>query len=287
MTYAEFFEEIKIITQCAEVFFEIEKRACRGDFEEKVQISMDRIRESDKSFGAYLPCFAREENLTPEELNLYIYLRMLRQTYDECKKRGIPDEVFAETADGINRNANRCKAQYGMFGVPQKVYRDWLRLIVLGKLFSLNKGFMFEIRESECAGDVFGRKLEIGDTIISIHIPTGFRLEKAEYEAAIEDARAFFGQCFGMENIVFRCRSWLMHPWLRDALGENSRILGFQKSFVILQEEENLENVMFWVFPGHSAEDISTLPRDTSLQRACIENIKNKVPMGIGTGFRI
>ena len=287
MTYAEFFEKINIIPECREVFFAIEKRSCREDFEEKVKISIERIKVSDKCFGEFIPLFARQENLTPEELNLYIYLRMLRHTYDDWKKRGIPDDVFAETANGINNNAKRCKEQYGMFGVPQKVYREWLRLISIGKLFSLNKGFIFELRESECEGEVFGRKLELGDPVISIHIPAGFRLEKADFEASIGDARAFFGKYFGMEHVIFRCRSWLMHPWLCDVLPENSRIVRFQKSFTILQKEENLENVMYWVFRGHNTEDISVLPQDTSLRRACIENIKNKVPMGVGTGFRI
>ncbi len=287
MAYAEFFERVNIIPECADVFFAIEKRACREDFEEKVKISIDLIKESDKRFGEYIPHFAQEEDLTPEELNLYIFLRMLKDTYDDWKSRGIPEEVLAKTADQINKNAKRCKSQYGIFGVPQKVYREWLRLVVLGKIFSLNKGFNFEMRQSECQGEVFGQKLELGDPIISIHIPAGFRLEKAEYEASIADARAFFGKYFGMEKVIFRCRSWLMHSWLRDALPESSRIVGFQKSFVILKEEENLENVMAWVFPGHNAEDISALPGDTSLQRACIDNIKNKVPMGIGTGFRI
>jgi hypothetical protein len=77
-----------------------------------------------------------------------------------------------------------------------------------------------------------------------------------------------------------------MHPWLRDALPEDSRIMIFQNSFTILKAEENLEEVMFWVFRGFSAKDVSALPGDTSLRRACIENLKNQIPMGLGYGFR-
>ena len=68
---------------------------------------------------------------------------------------------------------------------------------------------------------------------------------------------------------------------------EGSRILDFQNSFVVLKDEEDLEEVMPWVFPGCGEKDVSELPAETSLQRACIENLKNKVPMGLGTGFRI
>lgn len=287
MTYSEFFDKVNIIPQCQDVFFEIAKRENRADFEERVKISIARIQESDESFGEYIPGFAQEENLTPEELNLYIYLRILRDTYDDCKRRGISDEVFAESAASINDNARGCMKRHGMYGVPQKVYREWLRIIVLGRLYSLNGRFKFEIRESDCEGDVFGRKLNVGDTVISIHIPSGFKLEKAEFEASIADARAFFSKYFGMENLIFRCCSWLMHPWLKDALPQGSRILDFQNSFTILNTEENLEEVMAWVFPGHSEDDISALPADTSLRRACIENLKNHVPMGLGMGFRI
>lgn len=286
MTYCEFFEHVNIIPECREVFFEIAKQEVREDFEKKVQISIQRILESDESFGAYIPGFAQEENITPEELNLYIYLRILKNTYEDCKKRGIPDAVFIESADGINANAKGCKKQYGMYGVPQKIYREWLRIIVLGKLYSLNGRFKFEIRESDCEGEVSGRRVNIGDPVISVHIPSGFKLEKEEFEASIADARAFFGKYFGMKDIVFRCCSWLMHPWLRDALPDGSRIRDFQNSFTILKSEENLEEVMFWVFRGYSAEDIAALPADTSLRRACIENLKNRVPMGLGYGFR-
>ena len=287
MTYLEFFEKIHIIPECQNVFFEIAKRECRADFEEKVKLSIEKIKESDASFGEYIPGFAKEENLTPEELNLYIYLRILKDTYHDCKSRGISDEIFAESAASINANARGCMKRCGIYGVPQKVYREWLRIIVLGKLYSLNGRFKFEIRESDCAGEVAGRKINVGDTVISIHIPSGFKLEKEEFEASIQDAREFFGKYFGMENIIFRCCSWLMHPWLQDALPAGSRILDFQNSFQILDTEENLEEVMAWVFPGYSAEDISALPADTSLRRACIENLKNHVPMGLGTGFRI
>lgn len=287
MTYADFFEGVKIIPECQNVFFEIAKREARADFEEKVQTAIARIHQSDESFGKYIPGFAEDENLTPEELNLYIYLRMLKDTYEDCKSRGISDEVFIESIASINANARGCKKRYGMYGVPQKVYREWLRIIVLGKLYSLNGRFKFEIRESDCEGEVSGQKLNIGDTVISIHIPSGFKLEKEEFEASIEDARVFFRKHFGMDNIIFRCCSWLMHPWLRDALSEGSRILDFQSSFKILNTEENLEEVMAWVFPGHSEDDISALPADTSLRRACLENLKNNVPMGLGMGFRI
>ena len=212
---------------------------------------------------------------------------MLRDTHEDCKSRGISDEVFIESIASINANARGCKKRYGMYGVPQKVYREWLRIIVLGKLYSLNSRFKFEIRESDCEGEVFGRKVSIGDPVISIHIPSGFKLYKEEFEASIEDARVFFEKHFGMKNIIFRCCSWLMHPWLRDALPEGSRILDFQNSFKILNTEENLEEVMAWVFPGYSEDDISALPADTSLRRACLENLKNNVPMGLGMGFRI
>lgn len=287
MTYAEFFDKVNIIPECQDVYFEIAKRECRKDFEEKVKTSIARIQESNESFGEFIPGFAEEENLTPEELNLYIYLRILKDTYDDCKSRGISDEVFIESIASINANAKGCKNRYGMYGVPQKIYREWLRIIVLGKLYSLNGRFKFEIRESDCAGEVSGHKLNVGDTVISIHIPSGFKLEKEEFEASIADAKVFFAKYFGMENIIFRCCSWLMHPWLRDALPEGSRILNFQNSFTILNTEENLEEVMAWVFPGYSEEDISSLPADTSLRRACIDNLKNKVPMGLGMGFRI
>lgn len=287
MSFADFFIYVGIIPECQEAFFQIAKRESRNDFEEKVQVSIQRIKESDESFGEFLPGFAEEEHLTAEELNLYIYLRILRETYEDCKNRGIPDEVFIETAESINANARGCKTRYGMYGVPQKVYREWLRIIVLGKLYSLNNGFKFEIRESDCEGEFPGGKVNIGDTVISIHIPSGFKLEKEAFQASIEDARVFFGRYFGMKNVIFRCCSWLMHPWLRDALPEGSRILDFQNSFTILKSEENLEEVMSWVFRGYSEEDLSALPADTSLRRACIENLKNNVPMGLGYGFRI
>ena len=165
MTYAAFFEIVNIITECREVFFEIQKRECKAHFEKNVDTAIQRIKESDESFGAFLPGFALEEALTAEELNLYIYLRILKDTYENCKRQGIPDEVFIETANGINLNAIGCKKRYGMYGVPQKVYREWLRIIVLGKLYSLNKRFKFEIRESDCQGNVFGQDLKVGDTM--------------------------------------------------------------------------------------------------------------------------
>lgn len=62
------------------------------------------------------------------------------------------------------------------------------------------------------------------------------------------------------------CGSWLLAPALKKLLPENSRILRFQKSFVLTSQEADSPGALDWVY-GRRDIPFADIPEDTFLQR--------------------
>ena len=89
-----------------------------------------------------------------------------------------------------------------------------------------------------------------------------------------------------METPVFYCASWLLQPWLPDALPETSRIVKFQSKYQILDFVDDPEDVTLWVFP-QKCENIEDYPEDTSVRRAVKNRLRRGEVIGYGAGVRL
>ncbi len=114
--------------------------------------------------------------------------------------------------------------------------------------------------------------LKQGQDILGIHIPKG-----ADFSPEAIDESLRLGQKFVAERYpdfdvqCLHCSSWLLDPTLKEILGENSKIVGFQERFLRFPKISENGAVFGFVFQMNRPEDLTTLPEDTRLQRAIKE----------------
>ncbi|MBR3848363.1 MAG: hypothetical protein IKM21_03630 [Oscillospiraceae bacterium] len=255
--------------------------------EENIDFLTDAYDKGDEVFGEAIATVAKLENITAEELNLYIYILLYVRIYSLYREREIPDNIFFDTVRReIESIAGLCFKELGIYGIQQNKYRRWLRFSLDGRLFALG-ALSFELRyDSEFEGEVDGVTLKKGDTHVSVHIPRYEKLTEERCEEAYSLAREFFKKHFGLEKIVFLCHSWMLHPWLEEVLPKTSGIIKFSEKYKKIEVEEHLAEVKFWIFPDDENTPIDELPQNTSLQRAFIEKARAGESLGVACGIR-
>ena len=150
------------------------------------------------------------------------------------------EEIFVETMKCFPRFVCEHKESYGRYGFDRGFWT--VRQL---------SGVLFRIGELE---------YELRTDGIHLHIPSDARLETPLLRRSWEAAREMLG------DGPMLCHSWLLSPDLPGLLGEESRIVAFQRSFDIHDPEPN-EDFRQWVFKNPDLPD-EALPGDTRLQRA-------------------
>ncbi len=111
--------------------------------------------------------------------------------------------------------------------------------------------------------------LEKGDPVIALHIPANASLEDEKVEKFLDFIKEFFKEYYpDYKYRAITIGSWLMDPQLSEILGENSKIVMFQKRFKKIQVASHGESVFKFVFKKPNLDfEIKDLPEDTSLQK--------------------
>ena len=285
MNYERFFTETRFSQEGQAAFLGLHSRMSDDSFAESCSEAFSAYNESDEAFGAYITDFAKRENVSAEALTLYLYIRFSEHTYDEYKKRGISDEVFYETMSDFDIKSRQNFDASGIYGITQEAVRPWLRLHLGCKLYKLGR-LQFEIINSKHDFELDGKSIQKGDLCLNVHITRYAPLTEAECEESYALARNFFKKYYNIGTCFFFCESWLLHPWLSDALPEESKILKFQKKFTILETIENKIDPLYCVF-FRLYDNIDDYPEDTTLRRHLKRLLKEDLPFGNALGIRL
>lgn len=171
-------------------------------------------------------------------------------SYEEYKKKKIPDSIFAATMRFCTRFLYDHKQTYGRY---KFVWAWWFP-----RQISLNE---FRI------GSLEYEFVENEGKSIAIHIPSDADLRRESVLRSVEDFYAFRYTYFPeWEKADLVCDSWMLTPVLKDLLAEGSNILDFQNLFEIDSVDYDAMWFMDWIFPGYESID-ENLPERTSLQR--------------------
>lgn len=107
-----------------------------------------------------------------------------------------------------------------------------------------------------------------GDPILSIHIPPGGRMDLASVQESFRQARTFFTKHHPEQPVrAFWCATWFLDPQLADLLPSHANPLRLQRCLYLHPGEPWADGGLWFVFRC-PLEDIATLPRETSVQRA-------------------
>ena len=287
MDFELFFDKIGFAEIGREDFRRIHSRIIDPSFARNFLQSLEAYDKGDEAFAAHLEVFAAQENLPVEILNMYIYLRKCEQALAQFRAKGISDQVFYDSAASFTVCGQWLLDHEGIYGISRSPHRKWMRHFFNIEIFRLGR-LEFEYMRSGYDAEIDGHALRKGDPCVGVHIPAG-KLNAAECEEAYDLARDFFRKHFDMENIIFYCVSWLLHPWLGEDLSPDSGIVDFQKRFKIIdlhETPESIKQMLQWAFLL-PCENVNDYPEDTSLRRALKKRLLENRPLGEASGIRL
>lgn len=284
MDFEALFDGIGLEQEGRDSFRQLHARRDDPDFSASIAEGFRIYEEGDPAFGAFLESFSAREQIPTEVLNLYFYLLKAMDTYYAYTEKGISTEVFNATLGDIAINSSMNRAQTGIYGIPQRIYRRWLRRFFECRIYQLGC-LRFELVPSPYDTRIGDVSVSKGDRVLSVHIP-GKDFDESSLEASYAAAREFFRKYYGMETPVFFCLSWLVQPWLAQVLPPDSRIVRFQSNYKIIDFVDDPGDMLLWVFP-RQCKNIEDYPEDNTLRRLTKERMRRGGILGYGVGVRL
>ncbi len=194
-------------------------------------------------------------------------LLMGLDVYEKYKEKGMEEKVFFDTFACFSRFVKEHLASYGTYGFD----REW---------WTTRQLSMEEFRLGELEFEV---EKWNGEDVISVHIPSDAVITRENCVASYAWSKVFFKEFYpDFQYKYYICDSWLLSPSLPDVLPADSKIVNFQKDFIITEWEKENPSYLEWVYKNPNLK-LEELPENTSLQR----NIKKYLKEGgkIGTAF--
>lgn len=171
---------------------------------------------------------------------------LCQDTYEEYEKRGIDRDIFTATMKFCTRFLYEHKATWGTY---QYVWAWWFpRQMALWE-FRLG-ALEFELIE--------GKEREV-----AVHIPSDADMSVASIQESLAAFRSFRNRYFAdWQDVRLTCDTWMLMPQLQELLGEDSKIVAFQKLFCIDEIDREATWYMGWIYPGYEKVD-ENLPEKT------------------------
>jgi hypothetical protein len=202
--------------------------------------------------------------------------------------RGVPEATSWRTFVDIGRNIAVYHRRHGRLGFDDL---GWVALHLTGQLYDLGRLQVNRARLGGTFARLMGdRGLEAGEgeACLEVHIPRySGPMDPAACRRSLARAAEFFGRHFPEESPRYLvCHSWLLDPVLAERLPARSNIVGFQQLFTVARDPDPAdEATMIFVFEDPT-RPLADYPRDSSLQRAVLEQLESGGHWHGGRGWR-
>ncbi|MBQ7399324.1 MAG: hypothetical protein IJW06_02525 [Clostridia bacterium] len=202
-------------------------------------------------------------DLPLETSALYVYIALLPKSFEDFSSRICEKDIFFDTAKRIAEGAKEYFAHNGIFGLYDYHF-----------LANHVRGSILRLGEFEYQYGIFE-----GKRAIFLHLSDGADLSKESRLVSYRLARKYFG------NYPIIGDSWLLYTENKKMLSEDSKILDFMNDFDVVSTYETTDySELFHIFGRISDYSYENLPKNTSLQKAYAERVKNGLPIGSGVG---
>jgi hypothetical protein len=205
--------------------------------------------------------------MTVKLLALICLSRPLRAYYAE---KGLEDALWYSAMSDLKWKLIEChivKGVWGTFVAGWGWFSRWYDItrFALGRL-------QFEDDPATVGFEKNGIKLNPGDWVIGMHIPSCGKLTKEACMDSLRQASEFYADRFPDGIVKFQCHSWLLAPNHKDYLAPETGIRQFADLFSIANVEENPTGPDLWrIFNRDYEGSTEGFPADTSLQRAYLK----------------
>lgn len=200
----------------------------------------------------------------PSEFSaLYVYVLLLERSFEDFSSRIGDKSIFFDTVKKLSESANEYCKNNGKYGLYDY---HFIANHIRGNILRLG-GFEYQYGEYD------------GKKAIILHLPSGADLSKENRMESYRLARCFFG------DYPIIADSWLLYPEHKKMLSSDSNIVDFLNDFDIVSKSETTDyKEAFHIFGRLGDYSYDKLPKETTLQRAYAERVKNNLPIGSATG---
>ncbi|MFA6104272.1 MAG: hypothetical protein WCV67_19195 [Victivallaceae bacterium] len=111
------------------------------------------------------------------------------------------------------------------------------------------------------------------DIVLDIHIPEGGKMTLDLCEQSFKDALKFFEKYFPQTKIsAFGCCSWIFYPLYEKTMPE-SNLAAFMRELYLVPWPSGCADGFYFIF-GRDYDKQVTYPRDTSIRRAMLDELR-------------
>lgn len=207
---------------------------------------------------AHAPLLKHVEGITEHQW-IEAFLRFSPLAAERLEESGVAPVIIEATLADLGRQLELHRQTHGEFGLATWW---WLLLHFAGVLIRLGR-LQFHLHPQESSGE----------WVVGIHIPEAGALDPASVDASLNLAVDFYAEHYPEISIDHAyCDSWLLDPQLAAGL-PGSNIAAFAARFgdVVLRDAQ--ADALYFTFRVPADADISSLPRDSSLQRLVLDRI--------------
>ena len=92
-------------------------------------------------------------------------------------------------------------------------------------------------------------------------------------------------EIYQIDNIVYKCNSWLLSNELNRIIDQDSNIHKFYNLFVVEDGEDCISDILNFVYEMEKCDNYSLLPENTKLQKKIKEQLLNGKEFYLGIGI--
>ena len=214
-----------------------------------------------------------------ETVHLVYILGLMEPLRQRYAQRGIPEDVYWNSMLDVRCKLLECRQVRKLWGLSVAYwYERFLKLtrFALGRL-------QFELRFAPMDMERGSLRVEAGQPVVNMHIPSCGPLNREECEESFRRAYKWFLPAFPGGCIPFYCGSWLLAPEHETMLPPESNIRKFMDFFRLYPTESTVEGNLWRIF-GTESKDFSIFPRDTGLRRIYAEALDRGEMPHVGKG---
>ena len=236
------------------------------------------LNSGEGDFQAPLAQIAELSGERRESVDLVMLVDCLHVMRQRYAARGLPEEIFWDTAKDLTYKMIECHQNRGVWGTFVTFwFPEFFRLerFALGRLQFEHRAFPYE--------GVKG--IEKGQTVYNCHIPSSGSLPPESVEESFRRAKAFYAHELNGKPMPIYCSSWMLYPPHVKLFPDGSNLRRFAERFTLVDAVEDTTNHDFWrIFnrPWDPSLTLEELPEDTALRRAFKAFLMEGNAMGSG-----
>lgn len=194
--------------------------------------------------------------------------------HDNYVKAGIDEIIYVDTMKCFTRFLNEHKENYGSYKFDRSF---WTTRQISMHLFRIGE-LEYELDNKD------------GEKIVSMHIPSDADILLPKLQNSYRKAKEFLRRYYPeYSEVKMMCESWLLSPSLEKLLPKTSKILNFQKSFIITATDWEDKGYLEWVYKVNNSFlencKLDDLPENTSLQKNMKNYLLNGGKVGMAAGI--